>query len=219
MFRNGERLQRKWLIYSIYHANKQPFALSVFYFQDVNQVFVTKMNLEAGESPGYRNAMREYLDFAARLEKLRVIDYELQKHIVSEKKKWRLIVEQLVDVVFLHARQNIVFRSHRDEGVSKLVNDNVYETNSGNFLEIIRLLAHYDVVLFERLQNVRIKPNKVNYLSNKSQNKIINLIGSMIKKIISEVKKAQYFTLMLDSTPDVSREDQIAEILRYVHIN
>ena len=39
------------------------------------------------------------------------------------------------------------------------------------------------------------------------------------KKIISEVKKAKYFTLMLDSTPDVSREDQIAEILRYVHIN
>ena len=33
-------------------------------------------------SPGHRYAMREYLDFAARLEKLRVIDYELQKRIV-----------------------------------------------------------------------------------------------------------------------------------------
>ena len=48
---------------------------------------------------------------------------------------------------------------------------------------------------------------------------MINLIGSMIKKIISEVRKAKYFTLMLHSTPDVSHEDQIAEILRYVHIN
>ena len=67
--------------------------------------------------------MREYWDFAARLEKLRVIDYELQKHIASEKKKWRLVVERIVDVVFLLARQNIAFRSHRDEGVSKLVND------------------------------------------------------------------------------------------------
>ena len=62
---------------------------------------------------------------------------------------------------------------------------------------------------------MRNTPNKVNYLSNKSQNEIVNLIGSMIKKkIISEVKKAKYFTLMLDSTPDISRED-----LRYVHIN
>ena len=41
----------------------------------------------------------------------------------------------------------------------------------------------------------------------------------MIKKIIFEVKKAQYFILMLDSASDVSREDQIAEILRYGHIN
>ena len=41
----------------------------------------------------------------------------------------------------------------------------------------------------------------------------------MKKKIIFEVKKAKYFTLMLDSTPDVSREYQIAEILRYFHIN
>ena len=101
-----------------------------------------------------------------------------------------------------------------------MINDNAYETNSGNFLEVIRLLADYDVVLFEDLQNVRNKPIKVNYLSNKSQNGIINLIGSMInKKNISKVKKAKYFTLMIDSISDLSREDQIVEILRYVHIN
>ena len=95
-----------------------------------------------------------------------------------------------------------------------MVNYNTYETNSRS-LEVIRLLADYDVILF-----MRNKPNKVDYVSNMSQNEIINLIGSMIKKkIISEIKKAKYFTLMLDFTPDVSREDQIAEILRYVYIN
>ena len=97
-----------------------------------------------------------------------MIIYELQKHIVSEKKKWRLIVERIVDVVFVLARQNVAFRSHRDETVSNLVNNDAYEINSGNFLEVIRLLADYDVVLFEHLQNVRNKPNKVSYLSNKS---------------------------------------------------
>ena len=86
--------------------------------------------------------MREYLDFAARLEKRWVIDYELQKHIVSKKKKWRLIVERIADVVFLQARRNIALQSHRDEGVSKLVNDNAYETNSGNFFEVIRQLVN-----------------------------------------------------------------------------
>ena len=101
-----------------------------------------------------------------------------------------------------------------------MINDNACETNSENFLKVTRLLADYDVALFEHLQNMRNKPNKVNYLSNKSQNEIFNLIGSMIKKkIISKAKKANYLTLMLDSTPDISREDQIGEVLRYLLIN
>ena len=136
------------------------------------------------------------------------------------KRNGDLLLNKLSMLFFSLQSKKIAFRSHRDEGVSKFVNNNVYETNSGNFLEVIRLLADYDVVLFEHLQNVRNKSNKVNYLSKKSQNEIINFIGSMIKKkIIFEVKKAKYCALMLDSTPDVSREDQIVEILRYVHIN
>ena len=124
---------------------------------------------EHARSPGQRNSMRECLEFAARLEKLRVTDYELQKHVASEKKKSRLIVKRIVDVVFLLARQNIALRSHRDEGVSNLVNHNAYATNCGNFLKVTRLLADYDLVLFEHLQKVRNRPNKVNYLYNKSQ--------------------------------------------------
>ena len=49
---NGERLEGVCGENGCYihHANKQCFALSVLYFQDVNQVFVTKMDLAAGES-------------------------------------------------------------------------------------------------------------------------------------------------------------------------
>ena len=60
------------------------------------------------------------------------------------KRNGDLLLNELSMLFFL-ARQNIAFRSHRDEGVSKLVNDNVFETNSGDFLEVIRLLADYDV--------------------------------------------------------------------------
>nr|XP_039261934.1 zinc finger MYM-type protein 1-like [Styela clava] len=226
---NGECFQRKWLIYS--PCKQAAFCFVCFLFSKCESSFCNEKGFRSWrklnpriykheKSPGHRNAKREYLDFEARLEKLRVIDYELQRHISSEKKKWRLIVERIGDVVYLLSRQNIAFRSHRNEGVSKLVNENAYENNSGNFLEIIELLADYDVVLFEHLQNARKKPNKVNYLSNKSQNEIINLIAGIIKKkISSKVKKAKYYTLMLDSTPDISRENQIAEILRYVHIS
>nr|XP_039248891.1 zinc finger MYM-type protein 1-like [Styela clava] len=226
---NRKCLQRKWLIYS--SCKQASFCFVCFLFSKCESSFCNEKGFRSWrklnpriykheKSPGHRNAKREYLDFGARLEKLRVIDYELQRHISSEKKKWRLDVERIVNVVFLLSRQNIAFRRHRDEGVSKLVKNNAYENNSGNFLEIIGLLADYDVVLFEHLQNARKNPNKVNYLSNKSQNEIINLIAGIIKKKnISEVKKAKYYTVMLDSTPDISREDEIAEILRYFHIS
>ena len=136
------------------------------------------------------------------------------------KRNGNLLLNKLSMLFFSLQDRILRFEVLKTKEFHKSVNNNAYETNSGNFLEVIRLLADYDVVLFEHLQNVRNKPKKVNYLLNKSQNEIIDLFGSMIKKkIISEVKKAKYFILMLDSTPDVSREDQIAEILRYVYIN
>lgn len=39
------------------------------------------------------------------------------------------------------------------------------------------------------------------------------------KKIISEIKDAKYFSMMLDSTPDIAHEDHVSEILCYVHID
>lgn len=68
----------------------------------------------------------------------------------------------------------------------KLVNNDAHETNSGKFMEIIRLLSDCDILLFKNLQNMLKKHNKVNFLSNKSQNEIINLISSIVKKIFSK---------------------------------
>ena len=99
----------------------------------------------------------------------------------------------------------------------KTIGDNV---NVGNFLATIRLLAKYDVILAEHVQSAKEKPKSVTYFSNTSQNEIIDLLGETIKKkIISEIKDAKYFTIMLDSTPDFGHGEQISEILRYVYID
>ena len=84
----GGRLRRKWLLYS--PCKQAAFCVVCFVFSRCKSSFCNedgfsswrKLNpriYEHERSPGYRNAMHEYLDFAARLEKLRVIDYELQK--------------------------------------------------------------------------------------------------------------------------------------------
>ena len=120
---NGKRLQRKWLVYS--SCKQAAFCFVCFLFSRCESSFCNedgfsnwrKLNsriYEHERSPPHRNAMREYLDFAARLEKLRVIDYELQKHI-ARKRNGDLLLNELSMLSFSLSKQNIAFRSHRDE--------------------------------------------------------------------------------------------------------
>ena len=129
----------------------------------------------------------------------------------------------MVEVISYLAKQNLALRGHRGEGISGLsepeetIVDNV---NVKNSLATIRLLAKYDVILAERLQSAKEKPKSVIYFSNRSQNEIIDLLGKTIKKkIISEIEDAKYFTIMLDSTPNIGHEEQVSEILRYIHVD
>ena len=63
-------------------------------------------------------------------------------------------------------------------------------------------------------------PKSGTYFSSRNQNKLIDLFGKTIKKkIISEIKNAKYFTIMLDLTPDIGHEEQVLEILRNLHID
>ena len=88
----------------------------------------------------------------------------------------------------------------------------------GNFLATIRLLAKYDAILAEHVQSAKEKPKSVTYFSNRNQNEIMVLPGETIKKKTNfEIKDAKYFTIMLDSTTDIGHEEQVSEILRYVH--
>ncbi|CAH2246811.1 Hypothetical predicted protein [Pelobates cultripes] len=57
------------------------------------------------------------------------------------------------------------------------------------------------------------------YFSPKIQNELICLLGTHVKdKIVADIKKAKYFGILFDSTPDVSHTDQMCEVIRYVHI-
>ena len=58
------------------------------------------------------------------------------------------------------------------------------------------------------------------YLSPAIQNELIELFGKKVKDLIlEEIKTAKYFSILLDSTPDVSHIDQMAFIVRYVKID
>ena len=112
------------------------------------------------------------------------------------------------------AKQNLPFRAHREDVSLES------ETNSGNFLEIMKLLGKYDPVMREHLTKLTMGPLAVSYFSPNIQNEFIEMLGSCVRsRIIDSVKQAKYFTIMFDSTTDLSHVDQMSQVLRYVDIN
>ncbi|XP_042230512.1 zinc finger MYM-type protein 1-like [Homarus americanus] len=134
-----------------------------------------------------------------------------------DRQKWRDILHRLLDVTMFLAPQNLPFRGHREDMLS---------ISKGNFLELVELLSNYDPVLKEHLLEVKHAiPSQTSgrrvssYLSPNIQNEFICLLGNNVKgKILADIKKAKYFGIIFDSTPDISHTDQMSEVIRYVHI-
>lgn len=57
---------------------------------------------------------------------------------------------------------------------------------------------------------------QVTYLSNRNQYEIKNLLIEIIRtKILDEIREGKYYTIIMDSTPDIGHEDQLTSTLRY----
>jgi hypothetical protein len=78
-------------------------------------------------------------------------------------------------------------------------------------------MADFDPVLNNLLNN---ENNKIKYLSWKIQNELIHLLSSEILNILAnEVKISKYYSIIVDSTQDITKIDQLSVILRYVVVN
>ena len=130
----------------------------------------------------------------------------------KEKNKWREILHSVVEVIKFQCKQNFPLRGHREDSNSR---------NQGNFLETLKLLAKYNAVIKERLSVIQLSSKGMTtYLSPTIQNELIKVLGKKVKHLIlEEIKVAKYFSILLDSTPDVSHIDQMALIVRYVKVD
>lgn len=67
----------------------------------------------------------------------------------------------------------------------------------------------------EHVRRIQSRQTKVHYLSNEIQNEIISLVGDKIsEEIARQVKKAKYFSVIMDCTPDISHTKQLSIVLR-----
>ena len=90
--------------------------------------------------------------------------------------------------------------------------------NNGNYLGLLELLAKFDPFM---AKHIKAHANKgkghASYLSKTICEEFISLIGSSVHdSIICKLKNSKYYTISLNSTPDISNVDQLILIVRYI---
>nr|CAI5847008.1 unnamed protein product [Callosobruchus analis] len=70
------------------------------------------------------------------------------------------------------------------------------------------------------LKELLLKPKgEIHYISPTIQNEIISLLGTTVRNnIISEIKKAPFLTIILDTTQDLTKIDQLSVVFRYISV-
>jgi len=82
------------------------------------------------------------------------------------------------------------------------------------------MLAKFDPVIMEHVNRIQNKETHVHYLGHRIQDEIINMMANEIKhKIIRNIQSAKYFTIIMDCTPDIGHSEQLAILLRIVHMD
>lgn len=99
--------------------------------------------------------------------------------------------------------------------------NNIFSPSRGNYLSHLHYLGEFDEFLKHHIKMyANCVPEKQNYLSYHTCEEFISLIASKTREVfIAEIKQVFCFSLIIDSTPDISHNDQLSVIMRYVTAN
>ena len=197
---NGIELKRSWLCFS--PKLKQAYCVNCWLFARIKTPWATGVSPQKREgwlrrieehekSSCHKEAQRSRLQFSKS-----PIDGAIQQAIEDEENKCAAIVSRVIDVLLACADMNIGLRGHREK-----IGDGQCE--GGNFLAMIKLLSQYDPLLKEIINSPK---NSQRYLSPTIQNELLGILGEECRRsLVTKILKSPYFSLLLDSTQDITK--------------
>lgn len=218
---NGEEVTRNWLLYSkklnsiycysckIFGNLNIPFT-SIDGYSDWRHISQALSKHEI--SLNHMQNMKKWMELKLSLSKKTTIDEKVLKLYEMEQKHWYSVIERLIAIIQFLASSSLSLRG---------TSSNLYTSNNGNFLKAVEMIAKFDAVMHEHIR--RIKASQVqktripHYLGVHFQNEIISIMGTKIKNYILDIaREAKYFSIILDSTTDISHVEQITVVIRFV---
>lgn len=211
---NGEEVRREWIFYSeslgrIFCIYCQLFSekrCGLFTDKGFDDWKHTNLISNHETSTSHYAAARI---FARRTSQSSDVCSQLTNQINIEIKYWKEVLKRIVSVIRFLASRGLPFRG---------ANCHVGNPSNGNYLGLLELLAEYDTLLKSHIKRYANKgKGHVSYLSFNIANEFIHVLATEVSRIvIREIEKSKYFSMIIDSTPDVSHVDQLTIVLRYV---
>ncbi|XP_022182825.1 uncharacterized protein LOC111042505 [Myzus persicae] len=137
------------------------------------------------------------------------IDTQLVTQVTDEMNYWKAVLHRVVEVIKFLGTKGLSFRGD---------NEQFNKINNGNFLGTLELLAKFDPFIAQHIEKYGNRGKGTpSYLSSTIYEELLLLMkNDIIKIILKELKTAKYYSLIVDSTPDIANVDQLVIALRYV---
>jgi hypothetical protein len=135
------------------------------------------------------------------------VDAMLEKQISEGARRWKEVLTVQFGLIRIMASLGIAFRGS---------SGNIGDYSCGNYLTLIKFIATRDPILRDHLAS----EEKIKYLSKTITNEQISILASQTReKILNDCKKAKFYTIIADSSTDITHTDQLAILLRFVCVD
>lgn len=162
-------------------------------------------------SDAHKAALEQYTNFMLKRGHIDLLlDKTKRRQLIEEERQLAFnteVVKVLADVSRTLARQGLAYRGSGSE-------------ESSNYQQIVQLVARHNPVVRRWLDDSKLRPYHTTYLSPTAQNEFIQLIGQEVRNtIIGQVRENGFYSVMADTTPDVSHKDMLSVVIRTVDGN